>query len=56
MPVILSDADSQQAWLNAPASAVGDFQKPLGNEELVVLSDPAEFTLNEAPVQQSLLE
>lgn len=56
MPVILPDAESQQAWLTAPASAVADFQKPLASDKLVILSDPAEFVLGDMPVQQSFLE
>lgn len=56
MPVILPDAESQQAWLTAPASSVGDFQKPLASDKLVILSDPAELVSVELPAQQSLLE
>ena len=43
MPTILPDRASQAAWLTAPAKAVPAFQKPVADEQLVILSDLAEF-------------
>jgi putative SOS response-associated peptidase YedK len=43
MPAILPDRAAQEAWLQAPANAVGDFQKPLADDRLDILSDRSDF-------------
>lgn len=43
MPAILPDRDTQEAWLKAPSNTVHEFQKPLADDKLVIVSDPAEY-------------
>lgn len=54
MPAILPDKETQAAWLSAPANTVHEFQKPVDDDRLVIVSDPAEYA-KRSPEQPTLL-
>jgi putative SOS response-associated peptidase YedK len=43
MPAIVPDMASPKAWLTAPSKTVHEFQKPLDDNQLMMMSDPSEF-------------
>ena len=53
MPVILTHAEEWQAWLHGPVSVVHELQRPLDDDDLVLIEDPEEDL--EAPAQGELL-
>ena len=55
MPVILRNKDEIEAWLTAPWSEAKELQRPLPDDELVLLDPTVKANADARPVQASLL-